>query len=69
VAELYPVPDPVASDEAWLRFHHQDLGALSREELSLERHRLELRLVIDPEPDPWLRKRLEAIEQAVKDGV
>jgi hypothetical protein len=62
---ICPVPDEMVSHEQWQRRQHQDLPHLSRQQLSLERGRLELRLTIDRTPDPWLIERLPLVREAI----
>lgn len=59
---MYPVPDPLSSDEERARFCHEDLGGLGWAELKLERDRLTGRLTFDDTPHRWLWERLDAID-------
>ena len=48
-------PDPMRSQEEWLRFEHNDLGSMSRADLHRERALARLRLLLDPAPNGWFR--------------
>lgn len=63
--QLYPLPDPLRSEEDWRRHAHADLAEASRAEMTLELDRLRDRLRHDREPSPWLFERLTRIEEAL----
>lgn len=62
---IYPVPSPLASEEALERFMHVDLAALDADQLDRERRRLNVRLLLDDAPTTWLRERGGAIDEEV----
>lgn len=64
--EIYAVPDPFDTLEAWERREHRDLAAMTLSEVLVERDRLRLRLLLDPKPDPWLPERLERVQRRLR---
>lgn len=62
---IYSLPRPYESLEEHQRFTHSDLQRRSRPELSRERARLELRLLLDDEVDVWLLERLEKLREVL----
>jgi hypothetical protein len=61
--ELGP-PGGVEHEDDWQRLTHADLTRMSPAELTDERARLRLRLMLDPDSGPWFIARLAAIEKA-----
>ncbi len=59
--DIYELPDVLRSWEDLQRARHADLPALGDDELRREQRRIDLRLVIEDEPSPWLAERLRAI--------
>ena len=55
------LPDPLASEEDWIRWQHLDIHELSPRERWVERHRVRLRLMFDPNPHPWFYERIRAL--------
>ncbi len=65
--DLYP------GSQAWwlhegtmLRYRHLDLAEMTRADLQREQERLNMRLVADPQPDPWLLERREVLAAALQ---
>ena len=65
---LYPVPDPLDSSDAWDRYRHLDLVAMTKARLLLERDRVVWRLIFDSAPPAWLLERLDKIDGRLADG-
>lgn len=63
--QLYPLPDPLRSEEDWRRHAHADLADATREELTLELDRLRDRLRHDRQASRWLYERLARVEGAL----
>ncbi|HUK57471.1 MAG TPA: hypothetical protein VLY20_12530 [Nitrospiria bacterium] len=66
IGEIYKIPNPLRSEEDWIKWTHRDLAALSRAELERERARLRMRLILEDRPHHWLLERLEVIEEALR---
>lgn len=45
------------------RFDHRDLAGMSSFRLLQEKKRVELRIALDPNPDPWFFVQLDVINQ------
>ena len=65
---LYPVPDPFDTMEQFEKFVCRDLDAMSMPELIAEQQRVRLVLLIQPSPNAWFLKRLQAIEEAMREA-
>lgn len=64
----YPGPGQwMLHERSALRYLHEDLRAMTREELDNEQLRLEFRLLYDPAPDPWFRERHERIAEWLRE--
>ncbi len=59
---VLPVPDAFQSSTAAARAEHRDLAAMSDADLWREGERSRLRIVLDPEPVPWVLERFRAVE-------
>jgi hypothetical protein len=68
LAALYPVPNPLRSDEERVRFSQEDLAGKTRGELQLERRKVAWVLAFADAPHPWLLSRLDAIDRRLRDG-
>ena len=64
---LYPIPDPLTSDEDRARYCHEDLAPLAHDELALERTRVVWCLTFENRPSTWLLDRLDAIDARMRD--
>ena len=62
--QLYSLPDPCDTLEAWQRLHHQDVPSMALDELDDERLRLRLRLALERNPDSWFFDRQRRLDQA-----
>lgn len=56
-AAVYPIPNPLNSEEDWLRFTHQDLNNMTKAELRREYYLVELCLNVEDKPHSWLVQR------------
>lgn len=66
---IYAVPDPMRTYEEFRRFSHADLTGMDREALQIERARLRLCFLLQPEDEPldaWLVERAQAVEEALR---
>lgn len=65
---IYPIPDPIRSEEEWTKSENQDLDGLSEGQLRVELARVRHRLLLDNAPPHWLLNvRLPALERRVRD--
>ncbi len=65
---FYPVPDRFDTAEQFEKYVGNDLDAMSMPELIAEQQRVRLVLLIQPSPNAWFLKRLQAIEEAIREG-
>lgn len=63
--DLCAIPDPLASLEQHQRHSHQDVPFLSLPLLRFELGGVELRLRMDPTPDPWLAGRYSMLSNEI----
>jgi hypothetical protein len=63
LAVLYPIPDPLSSEEDCQRFQHYDLAEMTRAELTREYARLTWRLLFDDTPHNWLVEREDRLKR------
>ncbi len=64
---LYSVPDRFDTEEAFKKYAGIDLEAMCMSELLAERERVRFVLLFEPAPDAWFVKRLQAIEEAIRE--
>jgi len=64
---LYPVPDRFDTVEQFEKYVGSDLEVMPRAELIAERERVRFVLLFEPTPDAWFVKRLQAIEEAIRE--
>ena len=62
---LYPVPNSLETLEQRDRYELRDISRMSRPELLKDRDRLKLRLLLEDVSDPWLSRRLAALQKAL----
>lgn len=58
---IYPVPDPLESEEQWDVYHHRDVRKMSALEVRCSHARLVMRLSGETHPHRWLIERLELL--------
>ena len=68
LAAVYPTPDPLKSEEDWLRSTHQDLGNMTKAELDREYDRVQWCLLFDDNPHHWLVQRKERLKTLIHSG-
>ena len=64
---FYPKPDRFDTEEAFKKYAGIDLEAMCMSELLAERERVRFVLLFEPSPDAWFVKRLQAIEEAIRE--
>jgi hypothetical protein len=62
VIAAYPDPEPYSTAEAFARFNHDDLAAMTLDELDRERWRARNRLAYDQRPSAWLFDRIARLD-------
>ncbi len=65
---FYPKPDRFDTEEAFKKYAGIDLEAMCMPELLAERERVRFVLLLEPSPDAWFLKRLQAIEEAIREA-
>ena len=60
--EAYADPNPYETAEAFAKYHHDDLAAMTLEDLDRERMAARLRRTFDPRPSEWLLNRLAKLD-------
>ena len=65
---VYPTPDPLKSEEDWLRSTHQDLDNMTKAELNREYDRVQWCLLFDDNPQYWLVQRGERLRVLIHAG-
>ena len=66
IAAAYPIPDPLASEEDYFRFTHQDLACMTNAELQRESERVHYCLLFCDRPHPWLIQRDERLTASLQ---
>ena len=61
---IYPTPEEM---DFGAQYFHGDLADIPRPELHGEFKRIELRLLLDPQPTPWLLERYDLIERQLNE--
>lgn len=67
-AAVYPIPNPLNSEEDWLRFTHQDLNNMTKAELRREYYLVEWCLNVEDKPNSWLAQREERLRARIHTG-
>jgi len=62
VIAAYPDPELYTTAEAFARFNHDDLDAMTLDELDRERWRARARWAYDEQPSRWLYDRLMRLD-------
>jgi hypothetical protein len=68
LAAVYPTPDPLKSEEDWLRSTHQDLDTMTKAALNREYGRVQWCLLFDDNPHYWLIQREERLRTLIHIG-
>jgi len=64
---LYPIPEPMKSEEEWLRSIHQDLDSMSKSDLNREYERVRWCLLFEDDPTAWLHDRLRVLSELLNE--
>lgn len=67
-AAVYPIPNPLNSEEDWLRSTHQDLNNMTKAELRREYYLVEWCLNVEDRPHGWLVQRGERLRALIQTG-
>ena len=68
ISALYPIPDPLNSQEEDIRFRHEDLLTMTDAELNSEHFCVEWRIHFDRNQHPWLIERKERLNTLIHRG-
>jgi hypothetical protein len=66
IVAVYPLPNPLISEEDWLRATHQDLDTMSKAQLTREHYRVECCIRFEDHPHYWLIQREERLRRLIQ---